>query len=211
MDVYIGIDPSLNSTGLCFLYYDGDEKLKEYFAITKPNKLTKKEKEFDDKYLFFDYWVYDKDDLKDIEDNITKELIKTNNYIRNADKIIEIIKQNTNQNDTVYIVQEAISYGSSMRTKSVFDLAGLNYILRYILIYLKSRYYNYDTKIAFIPPTQIKKFATGSGNCSKDTIINAFKIIYPNFDLPKIDDICDAYYMALYAKYLKDTDSEVYE
>ena len=211
MDVFIGIDPSLNSTGLCFLYYDGDKKIKEYFAITKPEKLTKKEKTAQDEYLFFDYHLYKKKDLKNIEDNNVKELLKTSNYLHNAYQIREIIKQNTHRDDHVYFVQESISYGSSMRTKSVFDLAGLNYVLRFILIDLQTRFYDYTAKMAFIPPTQIKKFASGSGNCNKETMVNAFKILYPDFNLPKIDDICDAYYMALYAKYLKDTNSEVYD
>ena len=34
----------------------------------------------------------------------------------------------------VNVVIEGISYGSSIRTKSVFDLAGLNYMIRYKLI-----------------------------------------------------------------------------
>lgn len=211
MDVFVGIDPSLNSTGLCFLYYDGDKKIKEYFAITKPDKLTKKEKLAQEKYLFFDYFIYPKIDLKNIEDNNVKEYNKTINYLTNANEIKNIIKENTKSTDNVYFVQEAVSYGSSMRTKSVFDLAGLNFVLRYILSNLQSRFYHYNIKMAFIPPTQIKKFASGSGNCNKETMVNTFKLLYPDFDLPKIDDICDAYYMALYAKYLKDTNSEIYE
>jgi hypothetical protein len=35
-------------------------------------------------------------------------------------------------------------------------------------------------------------------------MISLFKILYPDFDLPKLDDICDAYFMASYAKYLYD-------
>ena len=42
MDVFVGIDPSLNSTGLCILKYDNEEKISEYFAIIKPDKLSKK-------------------------------------------------------------------------------------------------------------------------------------------------------------------------
>ena len=211
MDVFIGIDPSLNSSGICILKYDGDKKIKEYFGITKPNKLTKKEQEAQDKYLFFDYHIYTKKELKDIEDTHVKEIEKTLNYLRNANTIIDIIRKNTVHEDNVYVVQEGISYGSSIRTKSVFDLAGLNYVLRLQLARLGQRRFNNGIYAAFIPPTEIKKFATGSGNCKKEIICNQFKMLYPKFDLPKIDDVCDAYYMALYAKYMKDNDYECFK
>lgn len=211
MDVFIGIDPSLNSTGICILKYDENgNKIKEYFGITKPNKLTKKEQESQDKYLFFDYHIYDKKELKDIEDTHIKEVEKTINYFNNASSTIKIITENTDRYDDVYVVQEGISYGSSIRTKSVFDLAGLNYILRLQLARLGKHKFDKGLNAAFIPPTEIKKFATGCGNCKKEVMINQFKMLYPNFELPKIDDICDAYYMALYAKYMKDNDYEIY-
>ena len=204
MDVFIGIDPSLNSTGLCILKYEGEEKISEYFAIVKPDKLNKKEQIAQDKYLFFDYWLYDKVDIKVYDnDNHKHEYFKTCNFILALDKILEVIKENVDfDNDSVYLLQEGISYGSTLRTKSVFDLAGLNYMIRdRVLHLLKNRFVESHYTIA--TPQNIKKYASGAGNCKKEVLVDLFKILYPNFDLPKIDDVCDAYFMASYARFLK--------
>lgn len=211
MDVFVGIDPSLNSTGLCILKYDNEEKVSEYFVIIKPDKLSKKELIAQDKYLFFDYVLYDKIDLKEFEDNNHKhEYYKTQNFISALNKIIDIIKENTSPNDKVFILQEGISYGSTLRTKSVFDLAGLNYMIRDRIIKLLSNRY-LDSNYIIATPQNIKKYASGAGNCKKDIMINLFKVLYPDFDLPKIDDICDAYFMASYARYLKLEEDKNYE
>ena len=98
--------------------------------------------------------------------------------------------------DLVYIVQEGVSYGSSIRTKSIFDLAGLNYLLR--MKFIKSLCNNMNFTIA--TPSEIKKFTTGNGNCKKDQMIELFKALHPGFDLPKLDDIADSYWMANFAK-----------
>ena len=93
MNIYIGIDPSMNSTGLCIQFWeDKDTFVKEYFAIIKPGKLTKKEQLAQEKYLFFDYILFDKYDLKIYENNHEHEYYKTMNMINTLDKIIETIK-----------------------------------------------------------------------------------------------------------------------
>ena len=89
-----------------------------------------------------------------------------------------------------FILMEGISYGSSIRTKSVFDLAGLNYLIRYKLI----KVFNHS-KFTIVPPSELKKFTTGKGNANKEIIIELFKILYPNLTVPKLDDIADAYFM----------------
>jgi Holliday junction resolvasome RuvABC endonuclease subunit len=55
-------------------------------------------------------------------------------------------------------------------------------------------------------PGELKKFSTGKGNSSKDIIVSAFKTIYPDLNLPKVDDIADAYFMANYIKKLKENE-----
>lgn len=198
MNIFIGIDPSMNSTGLVIQFYDGDTKIKENFYIIKPDKLTKKEKIAQEKYLYFDYIIYDKYDLKQFESNHDHEYYKTLNMIKVVDNIYEIIRKYINEINNIYIVQEGISYGSSIRTKSVFDLAGLNYIIRYKLIN------NDNIHFIIATPSEIKKWITGSGNCNKEIIIEMFKSLYTDFDIPKIDDISDAYFMSLYAKKIYD-------
>ena len=115
------------------------------------------------------------------------------------DKIIETVKDNvSDKNVEIYVVQEGVSYGSTLKTKSVFDLAGLNFMIR-------ERFLKDDRfHLTIATPSEIKKYSSGNGNCKKEVMIDLFKILYPDFDLPKLDDICDAYFMASYAKYLYD-------
>lgn len=201
MNVFVGIDPSLNSTGICMQFYEDDNFVKDMYYIVKPNKLTKKEQKAQDELLNFDYCLYEKNDLSIYNDNnLFQEYWKTINMLNIVEKIKECIYDNIKGRDNykLYIVQEGISYGSSIRTKSVFDLAGLNYLIR-------NEFIEAPNVLFFIsPPTHIKKFATGMGNCKKEQIIELFKATHQEISdvLPKVDDIADAYYMSLYAKHL---------
>ena len=172
VEIYIGIDPSLNSTGLCLQFYEEDQFVKDMYYIVKPNKLTKKETVAQDKLLNFDYVLYEKIDLNLYKDNnLFSEYWKTVNMIRIVKTIKHCIYDNIQgrKNVKLYIVQEGISYGSSIRTKSIFDLAGLNYMIR-------NEFIEKENILFFIaPPTHIKKFATGIGNCKKEMIIELFK------------------------------------
>ena len=59
----------------------------------------------------------------------------------------------------------------------------------------------YGYNIIICTPSEIKKFATGNGNCKKDIIENIFLTVFPEYKiLPKIDDIADAYMMMLYGE-----------
>ena len=120
MVVFMGVDPSINSSGICIQFWEDNSKVKEYFAIVKPDKLTKKEQKAHDAYLFFDYVLYEKHDLSKYEDNHEHEHFKTLNMIAVLDKIIETVKDNvSDKNVEIYVVQEGVSYGSTLKTKSV--------------------------------------------------------------------------------------------
>jgi Holliday junction resolvasome RuvABC endonuclease subunit len=199
VEIFVGIDPSLNSTGLCLQFYEDNKLVKDMFYIIKPNKLTKKEQAAQDVLLNFDYVLYNKIDLDMYKDNnLFSEYWKTVNMISIVKKIKECIYDNIQGRKSykLYIVQEGISYGSSVRTKSVFDLAGLNYMIRNEFIEKE------NISFFIAPPTHIKKFATGIGNCKKELIIELFKIVEPELTnkLPKVDDIADAYYMSKFAR-----------
>lgn len=172
--MFVGIDPSINSTGICIIKNE-----KTTFYNIKP-RLTKKEIEIilPDNFFFV---TYDKTESRE-------EIHKTTNFINIADRIEEIV---ATQDDEPHIVIEGIAYGSS--SSSVCDLAGLNHIIRERLI-------KYDIEV--VPPAQIKKFATGKGNANKDKMIERFEEDYGNGldTLVKIDDLADAYWMAKYAK-----------
>ena len=199
MEIFVGIDPSLNSTGLCLQFYEDNKMVKDIFYIIKPNKLTKREQVAQDTLINFDYVLYNKIDLNMYKDNnLFYEYWKTVNMISIVKKIKECIYDNIQgrKQYKLYIVQEGISYGSSARTKSVFDLAGLNYMIRNEFIEKE------NISFFIAPPTHIKKFATGIGNCKKELIIELFKGVEPKLaeKLPKVDDIADAYYMSKFAR-----------
>ena len=193
MNVFIGIDPSINSTGLTILKYDNNELINEKFFIIKPNKLTKREEKISIRN--FKYLLYNKIDVSEYKDDNHKgEYYKTINMIEISELIYKTICKNTHKDDNIVISMEGISYGSSIRTKSIFDLAGLNYLIRYLII--KSGH----MKLIICPPQEIKKFASGKGNSLKDILINSFLILYPKYEIiPKLDDLVDSYYMSKYA------------
>lgn len=201
MEYFVGIDPSMNSTGICIQKCDDDlNKIREDFIILTYNrKLTKRETSAQDTIHNFEYDFYSHEDLKTYKeygDNHLLEWWKTSNMISCAYKIFQIVKEFTKDNPrNVNIVIEGISYGSSIRTRSVFDLAGLNYLIR-------EKFLNKEGFILTIAtPSEIKKFASGNGNCKKEVMVNLFENSHQELkSIPKIDDISDAWFMSNYSK-----------
>lgn len=197
MNVFIGIDPSINSTGMTIRTDTGYCR----FFIIKGDKLTKKEKNAQlNNYVIFEYCLYQKENVKDTNNAHERELAKAHNLSTIADTIYNIIEESLHQLrkistiDSVTICMEGISYGS-IHSAAVMDLAGLNYLIRDRL-----HHHTVVGTLLVTPPAEIKKFFTGSGTANKLVIINCFKQIYPNFELPKIDDIADSYSMSKYAQ-----------
>lgn len=198
MEYFVGIDPSINSTGICIRKYDGENFVKENFVILTPNrKLTKKENTANDSIFNFEYVFYDSEDLKTYSGmNHFSEYWKSWNMICCAKAIKDVVKEFTKDNpEKISIVLEGISYGSSVRTRSIFDLAGLNYLVREKFIEKE------NIIVTIATPSEIKKFASGNGNCNKEVIVSLFKASHPELEIvPKIDDISDAWFMSNYAK-----------
>lgn len=201
-NIYVGVDPSINSTGITVLVYEEENLIDEKFFIIKPDKLTKKESEAESKYIDkFQYIIYEKLVNEDKDDNHKTEVYKTLNFIHILDNLKEILQKyriKYNGNTNFHICQEGISYGSVNKTKSIFDLAGLNYMLRMCILTMKAE----DIDLIIATPGEVKKFASGNGNANKDVIIALFKASHIDFELPKLDDISDSYWMAKYAKKL---------
>lgn len=117
-------------------------------------------------------------------------------YENSASWVINIVKDL--EPDT-HIMIEDYSFGSKGR---VFNLAENCGIMKYLL-------YKGNYRFHTVPPTVVKKFATGKGNSNKDAMYEAF-IKETNFDLisiltPKsklvgnpVSDIVDAWYLAKY-------------
>lgn len=197
MNVFIGIDPSINSTGMTIRTDTGFCK----FFIIKGDKLTKKEKNAQlDNSEIFEYCLYQKENVKDTNNAHERELAKAHNLSTIADTIYNIIEEllqqfrKTSSIDSVTICMEGISYGS-IHSAAVMDLAGLNYLIRDRL-----HHHTVVGTLLVTPPAEVKRFYTGSGNANKQLMISTFKGSFPDFDLPKIDDICDSEAMTKYAR-----------
>lgn len=197
MNVFIGIDPSINSTGMTIRTDNGYCR----FFIIKGDKLTKKEKNAQlDNSEIFEYCLYQKENVKDTNNAHERELAKAHNLSTIADTIYNIIEEllqqfrKSSSIDSVTICMEGISYGS-IHSAAVMDLAGLNYLIRDRL-----HHHTVVGTLLVTPPAEIKRFYTGSGNANKQLMISTFKGSFPDFELPKLDDICDSEAMAKYAR-----------
>lgn len=199
MNLCIGIDPSINSTGVTCLFIDNGQIVKEFFYVITNGKLTKRQiKAAEDNVHRFRYLMYEKNEVGDADDNHELEEYKTLNMLNIVDELKRIVDEYIAQGYEISICIEGISYGSVKRTRSVFDLAGLNYLVRNAFIR------NDNVIFTVATPGEIKKFASGSGNCKKEMMIELFRATHMDFDLPKLDDVADAYWMAIYAKKIMD-------
>lgn len=190
MNVFIGIDPSINSTGMTIRTDTGFCR----FFIIKGDKLTKKEKNAQlNNYEIFEYCLYQKENVKDTNNAHERELAKAHNLSTIADTIYNIIEEllqqfrKTSTVDSVTICMEGISYGS-IHSAAVMDLAGLNYLIRDRL-----HHHTVVGTLLVTPPAEIKKFFTGNGVANKQLMVTAFSGSFPDLLLPKIDDIADSY------------------
>lgn len=197
--LYVGIDPSINSTGITIARYENDVEVEIKFYIIKNGKLTKRESAANDAIDNFEYIIYNKIDLTQFkDDNHVFEYYKTKNMVEVVNTIYDLILNEVKKYSAIVnVVIEGISYGSSIRTKSIFDLAGLNYMIRYKLITSDIQHLN----LSIATPSNIKKYATGKGNANKESIMTIFKYIFPEMqNIPKLDDIADSYFMAMFSR-----------
>lgn len=174
-NIRIGLDLSINSTGVVI----SDGRHTEYHLIV-PN-VTKKQA----KCTYIQYHTYVKLTPLDGAAYNDKEMVKTSNLLEIVRIIEEIISKYKNIKS---IGIEGVAFGAS---GDVVGLAGLNYMVRYMLTSHKLPY-------TIISPMQNKKFATGNGGADKDLMMSAFKMC-TNFANPlgvKIDDIADAYFLS---------------
>ena len=206
MELYIGVDPSENSTGICMTWYENGEYVAEAYRLVVwkvTPKMRRGEAQVTASGTDFAYILYDRTDPADYTGNSHwYEHYKTLNLLCVTECVKSVIADAASGDvSAVHVCQEGISYGSASHTRSVFDLAGLNYLLRGMV-------YGMDWNMTIATPGEIKKFATGKGNAAKDSMEAVFRPGHPwCTSLPKYDDLADAYYMALYAK--KSWDEEI--
>ena len=191
--VYIGIDPSLNSTGIC-VNVDGKCK---YYIIT--SKMTKKMSAFKNDYV--QYLPYEKEDTnKKLNEYAQVEFNKAHNIYNICVRVKQVIRASLewyggDNINNCEVFMEGVSYGS-LGSAALVDLSGLNFAIRNVLIEL-------GVKFTIVSPSQNKKFATGLGNADKEHMIFSWLMIEKHLkeikDI-KIDDLADAYFLSNYYK-----------
>lgn len=180
--IRIGIDPSINCTGVCVSV--GDKNI--YYMI--PSKVTKKMVAFCHQFIHINNYIKDDTNGKEYED---KEVAKTNNIYN----ICNILQSIISQYKDVEVIMEGVSYGS-VGSAALVDLSGLNFAIRMMLR-------NMNVPFTIVSPTSVKKFAVANGQAEKDIMIDAWKRLDKNIsDIKdiKIDDLADAYFLAHYEK-----------
>ena len=189
--ITIGIDPSLNSTGVC-VNVNGKCK---YYIIT--SKMTKKMSAFKSEYI--QYLPYNKQDTnKKLNEYADIEYNKAQNIYNICNRIRTIIKANVEWHaednlNNCEIFMEGVSYGS-IGSAALVDLSGLNFAIRNVLLDL-------GVKFTIVSPSQNKKFATGNGAADKELMIYSWLKVEKHLkDITeiKIDDLADAYFLSNY-------------
>lgn len=178
MCIIIGIDPSLNSTGICV---NKNGKSYTYYNINA--KPTKKLQNFESNFIKIIF----------IEKNSTKDLNYSDKEISKSQNIYNIcfnIKNILKKHKPTKVIMEGLSYGSN---GALGDLGGLNYAIRMILIEL-------GIPFEIVPPTTWKKQQIGNANAEKDIIIETWKKLDKNIsnigkDI-KLDDLADSYFLS---------------
>lgn len=184
--IRIGIDPSINSTGICI--YDIGSHSTQYYIIS--SKMTKKMKEFEHKYV--QYIPYDKIDAKEGSYS-EKEYKKFSNILNICTKISYILGLFKHPNNDIEVFIEGVSYGS-VGSAALIDLSFLNFAIRMTLHYM-------DIPFTIVSPTSLKKFACANGQADKNLMIDAWKRMDKNIaDIEdiKIDDLADSYFLSCY-------------
>jgi Holliday junction resolvasome RuvABC endonuclease subunit len=180
--IRIGIDPSINSTGICIKR--GKKTL--YYIIT--SKMTKKMKAFQSHCIT--YLPSEKQEAKN-EAYSTKENVKFCNIYSICEHIYNILSELNGKEVEVYM--EGVSYGS-VGSAALVDLSFLNASIRMTLKRL-------NIPFTIVSPTSLKKFACANGQADKFLMIDAWKRMDKNIsDIKdiKIDDLADSYFLACY-------------
>lgn len=160
--IYVTIDFSLNSPGICI--YTEDNKY-NFIGYLKPKTGTKKEQRMQEELNMLDgVQMSYQPDWTNNEAYSKSEMIKVQRHMKTADDIINFIIGVTNSKEQYVIAFEGSSYGSSAGTNNIIDMAAGAAILK---MELMSRLEVLD--ILTVAPSTIKKHA-GKGNMKKDQL-----------------------------------------
>jgi crossover junction endodeoxyribonuclease RuvC len=109
------------------------------------------------------------------------------------------IRDSIDITDVDLAVIEGMAYMAT-KTTAIMQLAGLNYMVREFL-------YLNNIKFVIVPPTSLKKFITGKGNCAKDLmLLETYKRYKVSFE---DDNICDAFGLATIGENIKNPSNKL--
>jgi len=168
------------------------------YSLTSPCVCVSKDKTFTNSYFYF---LNNRKSVIGKHHNILGEphdeyLVDQERYENIASWVLEILA-NFDKEKT-YIMIEDYSFGSKGKVFHIAENCGL---LKYML-------YKNGYKFFCVPPTVVKKFATGKGNATKEKMYEKFveetgvelhKILSPTTKLGSpTTDVVDAWYIARY-------------
>lgn len=187
LTILMGVDQSINSTGVCIYnirhHSKGGSEIRTYYYNIVPGTCMKK-KMRELQHPNFEFLAYHKQTGDDYE---SKEIAKTHNIMEICYHIENLIKKYTPD----VLIMEGVSYGS-MGSASLVDLAGLNFCIRMIAL-------KHNVQIRLASPMTVKKMATGNGGADKSEMIWAWKhcdSTIQDIEGIKVDDVADAYFLA---------------
>ena len=193
----IGIDYSLSSPGVCVNTSEGEFKYEDctFYFLTNTKKYDA---------TFCRPFVTNVRYIGTSHKPYTSE---PERYSQIADWVVDIIKNHTKEyqikhgyfywpGDTPIQIED-YSYGSTGRVFHIAENLGL---LKYKLKMECGWDYN------LIPPSVIKKFATGKGNANKELMIDAFEKdtgtnlaqVFDTTSKSPVSDVADAYFICKY-------------
>ena len=115
-----------------------------------------------------------------------KPIDETRRIVKIAQEVIDKIEKFLPHHGDILFVIEGLAYMA--QGTSLTQLAGLNYIIRSLLLEL-------EIPFIIIAPTSLKKFITGSGKGDKDQMMMS---VYKNYGFESMDNNqCDAYSLAV--------------
>jgi len=210
--VYITIDFSLNSPGICT--FDTNNKKYHFISYLKAGSGTKKDQKIqEDMGLLEGVTLIQQPDFSNSKEYSSAELAKINRYITTTNTLIDLIKSLHPEESKFVFAFEGTSYGSNGGTNNMIDMAAGAAILKLKIL----ENFNPIT-IETVAPSTIKKHA-GKGNMNKSALWEVFlnnvtndqNLVSTKFfsfcvnevgktsKIPKpFDDLVDAYFLNSY-------------
>lgn len=185
-ECWIGVDQSLNSTGMTIQFSDKPNCMFfQFVSGSCPHSAT---------VTFVDYHRV----FSNTDDFSTNEI----NLVKAAHNLFCAIYKKIQMHCIGYdiinvaIEGQAMSGFSKNQMMHLTDLVKLVSILEYNFLKIK------NCRLRIFPATTVKKSFTGNGRAKKEQMIETFRKFFPHFDYHgKIDDVVDSFALSQLSRY----------